>query len=121
MQLRLHSHSQKIVYTYNVIASFGTKLSNPLPLHNFSKSRAFKTGINRVRVCKEFQLLYRFILLYGHSIISIPLHHFSGLHMPWGLSENLETPHLDHITCCSKECVSRVLQIFIKISSCRAM
>jgi len=44
------------------------------------------------------RLLYRFILLYGHSLIYIPLHRSLGLHMPWGVFR--ATPGTPHLGCC---------------------
>jgi len=41
-----------------------------------------------------------------HRIIPIPLHHFLGVHLPWGRSGSLRgSSHHEHITYCIKEYV----------------
>jgi hypothetical protein len=45
------------------------------------------------------QLSYKFMWFdVFHRIISIPLHRSLGLHMPWGLSEPPQGPHI--LGCC---------------------
>ena len=42
----------------------------------------YRELVGAVPVASGVRLLYRFILLYGHSLIYIPLHHSLDLHMP---------------------------------------